>query len=161
MELLDFTRAYFPSEKFDTTILAGNYVFGKKAETYCAFIGTNDFHFEDDAKDDLIQPGKQTFWITEAGSKTDDGSFDAFVKRVLNNSYEFDAEKLELSYLSNGEQFDLKFKGEFKIDGKVIDTNYDRYDSPYAKAKKKDKTITYEYNGKSLFLDFENLKREF
>ena len=66
-----------------------------------------------------------------------------------------------LSYQSNGKKYDLEFGVDFKVEGKVIDTNYDRYDSPYAKAKKKDKTITYEYNGKSLFLDFENLKREF
>jgi len=161
MDLLDFTRAYFPAEKFDTTLIEGNYVFGKKDETYCAFIVTNDVHFEDDANDDLIQPGKQTFWITEAGSDSEDGSFEAFVERIQQNKVEFDAKSLELAYSSNGRNFNLKFKGDFKVDEKVVDTNYDRYDSPYAKAKRKDKTITYEYNGKKLFLDFENLKREF
>jgi hypothetical protein len=161
MDLLDFTRAYFPSEKFDTTLVDGNYVFGKKGETYCAFIVTNDVYFADDAKDDLIQPGKQTFWITEAGSLNEDESFDAFVKRIRQNKVEFDTEKLELTYTSKGKQFKLKFKGDFSIDGEVIDTNYKRYDSPYAKAKKKDETITIEYKGKTLFLDFENLKREF
>ncbi len=161
LELLDFTRAYFPSEKFDTTIVVGNYVYGKKGETYCAFIGTNDFHYEDDKKDDLIQPGKQTYWITEAGSLTEDGYFDAFVKRVSKNEISFDVENLKLSYNSNGKKYDLEFGADFMVDGKVIDTDYDRYDSPYAKAKKKDKTITYEFNGKRLFLDFENLKREF
>jgi hypothetical protein len=161
MDLLDFTRAYFPSEQFDTAYIAGNYVFGKKDETYCAFIGTNDFHYEDDKKDDVIQPGKQIFWITEAGSLTDDASFEVFVDRVSKNEISFDAENLKLNYKSNGKTYELEFGVDFKVDGKVIDTNYDRYDSPYAKAKKKDKTITYEYNGKSLFLDFENLKREF
>ena len=161
LDLLDFTRAYFPSEKFDTTLIDGNYVFGKKDETYSAFIVTYDVHYEGEAKDDLIQPGKQTFWITEAGSLTQDGSFEAFISKIQKNKYEFDAEKLELNYESNGKRFDLKFKGDFKVDGKVIDTNYNRYDSPYAKAKRKDKTITIQYNGKSLFLDFENLKREF
>ena len=159
--LLDYTRAYFPSEKFDTAFIAGNYVFGKKDETYCAFIGTNDFHFRDEAKDDIIQPGKQTFWITEASSKTEDGSFESFVKRIQQNKVEFDSETLKLNYTSNNTTYDLKFGTDFLVDGKKVDTNYDRYDSPYAKAKKKDKTITIEYNGKSLFLDFENLKREF
>ncbi|NQU53296.1 MAG: hypothetical protein HQ522_12240, partial [Bacteroidetes bacterium] len=161
LDLLDFTRAYFPSEQFDTAYISGNYVFGKKDETYCAFIGTNKFHYEDDKKDDIIQPGKQTFWITEAGSKTEDGSFEAFVKRIQQNNFEFDIENLELSYSSNNKIFNLKFKGDFKVDGKVIDTNYSRYGSPYVKAEKKDKTIAFEFNGKSLFLDFENLKREF
>lgn len=161
LDLLDFTRAYFPSEKFDTTFIAGNYVFGKKGETYCAFIVKNDVHFEDDANDDLIQPGKQTFWITEAGSFSEDGSFDTFVNRIQNNKVSFTIESLELSYESKNVTYNLKFDADFWVNGKVIDTNYERYDSPYAKAKKKDKTLTFEYNGKKLFLDFENLKREF
>jgi hypothetical protein len=159
IDLLDYTRAYFPSEKFDTAYISGKYVFGKKGDTYCAFIGTNDFNYRDDAKDDIIQTGKQTFWITEAGSKTEDGSFEAFTKRISKNEISFNAETLELSYQSNGSKYDLKFKADFKLNGKVIDTNYDRYDSPYAKAKKKDKTLTYNYNGKSLHLDFYNLNR--
>lgn len=161
LDLLDFTYAYFPDEKFDTTFINNNYLFGKKDETYCAFIAYNNVQFGDDTKEDVIQPGKQTFWIAEAGSFSQDGSFEAFVSRIQKNKIEFNAETLELSYMSKGKQFDLKFKGDFKIDGKRINTNYSRYDSPYVKAKRKDKTITYEFNGKKLFIDFENLRREF
>ncbi len=160
-DLLDYTRAYFPSEQFDTAYIAGKYVFGKKGETYCAFIGTNDFKFRDQANDDIIQPGKQTCWITEAGSKTEDGSFEAFSERIQKNDLNFDVESLELTYHSNGNTYQLKFDADFSINDEVIDTNYDRYDSPYAKAKKKDKTLTFEFNGKSLFLDFDNMKRDF
>jgi hypothetical protein len=161
LDLLDFTRAYFPSEKFDTTFIDRNYVFGKKGETYCVFIGTNDFHFEDDANEDLIQPGKQTFWITEAGSHSEDGSFEDFCKRIQQNKIDFDAKKLVLTYQSKGEKYKLTFGSDFIVNDKIIDTNYPRFDSPYAKAEKKDKTINIEYNGKYLFLDFENLRREF
>ena len=73
----------------------------------------------------------------------------------------FNAEKFELSYQSNRRNYEVKFNGNFLVDGEVINTDYNRYDSPYAKAKKKDKTITFEFNGKSLFLDFGNLTREF
>ena len=161
MDLLDYTRAYFPTEKFDTAFIDGNYVFGKKGETYCAFIGSNSFHYADSSNDDIIQPGKQTFWITEAGSQSDEGSFKLFTQRIKNNKLSFDVKNLELNYQSNEKQYDLKFGADFAVDGKPIDTNYMRYDSPYAKAKIKDKTLTFEFNGKTLFLDFENLKREF
>ena len=160
-DLLDYTRAYFPSEQFDSAYIAGKYVFGKKGETYCAFIGANDFKFRYEAKDDIIQPGKQTFWITEAGSKSEDGSFEAFTNRILKNELEFDVESLTLIYYSNGTKYQLKFDADFLINEEVIDTNYNRYDAPYAKAMKKDKTLTFEFNGKSLFLDFENMKRDF
>jgi len=161
MDLLDFTRAYFPSELFDTAYISGSYIFGKKDETYCAFIGTNEFYYEDDKKDDIIQPGKQTFWITEAGSATEDGSFEEFCNRIQQNEIIFNPEKLELNYKSKGETYQLTFGGEFLLNKKVVNTNYSRFDSPYAKAEKKDKTITIEYNGQSLFLDFYNLKRDF
>jgi hypothetical protein len=161
MDLLDFTRAYFPSEKFDTAFIDGNYIFGKKDETYCAFIGYNTFHFADTSTDNIIQPGKKVFWITEAGSQSTEGSFDAFTQRIKNNKLHFNAKKLELSYQSKEKQYDLKFGADFSVDGKPIDTHYMRYDSPYVKAKVKTKTLTYQFNGKTLHLDFENLKREF
>ena len=54
----------------------------------------------------------------------------------------------------------LTFGEDFLVNEKMIDTNYSRFDSPYVNAEKKDKTINIEFNGKSLFLDFENMNRE-
>lgn len=161
MDLLDFTRAYFPTHKFDTAFIAGNYVFGKKEETYCAFVGFNDFHYAEYAHNDIIQQGKHTFWITEVSSLTEDGSFENFTQRVQNNQWSFTPETLELSYQSNDVTYDLKFNDDFLVNGKTIDTNYSRYDSPYITAKKKDKTLAFKFKEKTLFLDFENLRREF
>jgi len=161
MELLDYTRAYFPIEQFDTAFIDSNYVFGKKGDAYCALIGTNDFSFKDNAQDDIIQHGKQVYWITEAGSKERDGDFERFVERIRNNRVEFDRESLELTYWSQGHEYGLIFGGDFKLDKEIVDTDYSRFDSPYVKAEKKDKTLSFSFNGKSLFLDFENLQRVF
>jgi hypothetical protein len=160
MDLLDYTHAYFPKEKFDSVIVTGNYAFGKKGNTYSALIGANELSYREDATDDLIQKGKQSFWIVEAGSKRDDNSFEQFCNRIKENKVSFDSENLELKYLSNGEELHLKFSGDFSLNGNPVNTKYDRYDTPYIKAKIKQKTLTYEFNGKSLHLDFHNLKRE-
>ena len=159
--LLDYTRAYFPSFDFDTAFIDGRYAFGKLGDTYCAFIGAGEFHWRDEAMDDLIQPGKQSFWITEAGSDSEDGSFDSFVSRIRNNAVQFEPNTLTLSYESGQNQYELEFGKDFIVNGQVIDTNYKRYDSPYVQGKKKDSTFTYSLNGKSLFLDFENMIRKF
>lgn len=159
MALPDYTHAYFPSELFDTIVINENYAFGKKDETYAAFIGMNQLKFGENTTDDLIQKGKQTFWITEAGSQQEDGSFDEFCKRIISNELTFDSENLVLNYRSKGKNLELKFKGDFLVDGKRVDTNYDRFDSPYVQAKKKAETIKIAFNGKSLFLDFYNMKR--
>lgn len=160
MALLDFTHAYFPSELFDTIVINENYAFGKKGETYASLIARNPLKFREKTTDDLIQHGKQTFWITEAGSASKDGSFEEFRRQIISNELTFDAENLELIYNSNGKNYKLKFAGEFVLDGKQVDTNYSRFDSPYSKVEKKDKTIQIDFNGKSLFLDFENMTRE-
>jgi hypothetical protein len=159
MDLLDYTHAYFPKEMFDSVIVEGNYAMGKKGSTYSALIGTNELTYRDGTTDDIIQKGKQTFWIIEAGSKSEDNSFKEFCQRVKGNKVSFDSQNLELAYLSNGSEYKLRFKGNFSLNGNIVNTKYDRYDTPYIKAKIKEKTLTYKFNGKSLHLDFENLKR--
>lgn len=158
-DLLEYTRAYFPLDQFDTAFMVNNYVFGKKDYSYCAFIGTNDFSFRDNAQDDIIQKGLRHFWITEAGSKKRDGGFEHFVQRIQNNRVEFSMESLELKYWSKGREYSLKFGGDFLINNEVIETSYSRYDSHYIRAEKKDNTLTFSFKGKSLFLDFDKLQR--
>jgi len=160
-ELLDYTRAYFPSADFDTTIIDGTYAFGKLGDTYCVFIGANPFSWRDESHDDLIQDGKQVFWITEAGSRSKDGSFRDFVDRICNNPVEFDSEALVLNYVSGQITYELEFGGVFKVNGQTIDTNYRRFDSPYVQGDKKDKTFFVTFNNESLFLDFENMIRNY
>ncbi len=161
MDLLDYTHAYFPKAKFDTVVIDQNYAFGKKGETYCAIIGTSDFQYKNDAEDDLIQAGKQAFWITEASSKTQDESFEHFIRRIKGNEVAFDQEQLNLFYHSNGKKYGLRYNEDFKVSDQVINTNYSRYDSPYIQAPKKADTFTFKKDSLSLFLDFENLVREF
>jgi hypothetical protein len=157
--LLDYTHAWFPKEQFDTTLVIGNYAFGKKGNTYCAFICKNPLTFRENTTDNLIQKGKQVFWITEAGSKEEDGTFERFCERIQKNSFTFDVSKLVLNYQSKEKQFQLTFKSGFLVNGKVMDTNYSRFDSPYIKAEKKAETLTFKFNGKSLFLDYYGMKR--
>ena len=160
-ELLNFTHAYFPEKKFDTILLAGNYVFGKKGEVYCALIGTNEFKYRKSTKDDIIQKGRITFWITEAGSKVQDGSFEDFINRIRNNKIQFEEKNLELYYYSKGNKYELKYNSSFNVNGKNVNTNYYRFDSPYVKSERKAKTLKINMNDQSLFVDFENLVREY
>ena len=160
-DLLDYTHAYFPSQLFDTSFVKSNYAFGKSGEAYFVFITKNALSYRNGTTDDLIQEGKRAFWITEAGSKTVDGSFEDYYKRIKSNKITFDEESLILKYISQGKMYKLKFGEDFYLNGKLVNIDYPRYDSPYTQVKKKDKTMTYSFNEKSLFLDFENLIRQF
>ncbi len=160
-KLLYYTHAYFPTEKFDSTKIIDNYAFGKKDDAYCVFIGKNNFSLRENTTDDLFQKGKQTFWITEAGSKDEDGSFNNFCKRILQNKISFDTSNVILNYKSKGKEFSLRFGDDFTINKKIINTNYNRYDSPYIKAKRKAETLEFKYNNKFLHLDFNKLERDY
>ena len=160
-DLLDYTHAWFPKEQFDSTLVIGNFAMGKKGNTYCAFIGKNPFKFRAETTDNLIQQGKQTFWITEAGSKDENGSFGEFCQRIQKNSLTFNSQNLELTYISKDKKYQLTFDSDFLVNGVVVNTKYPRYDSPYCKADKKAQTLNFNCNGKSLYLDFFNMKRNF
>lgn len=160
MYMLDFTHAYFPTELFDSTFIINNYAFGKKDSAYTALIGLNELNLKPGSTDDLIQLGRKTYWIIEAGSIESDGSFKDFYSRILNNLVEFDDDKLILSYTSQDKNLTLKYNSQFMVNGKSINTEYDRFDSPYIKAKRKADKMEFRFNDKYLLLDFENLTRE-
>lgn len=160
-ELVPFTHAYFPKDKFDQVILDGHYAFGKKGSTFCAFIAAEKLEYKEGSKEDLIQPGKQVYWVVEAGSVKEDGSFKQFVNRIKNNQIVFDDQQLLLTYHSNGQIYQLKYQGDFKINNKKINTEYPRFDSPYVKAPRKPQVIKIEKNELSLELDFKNMVRKF
>ena len=154
----DYTHAHFPQQRFDEVRLDGNYAFGRTGETYGAFVALNDLHYFEDTTDDLVQPGRETFWVFEAGSAASDGDFDAFVARIKSNPVSYDAGRL--SYASHGRELVLEYQGEFTIDGEVQNLDYPRFDSPYAQVPRKPESMSFAFKGQSLYLDFYNQKRE-
>ncbi|RED94635.1 hypothetical protein [Marinoscillum furvescens] len=159
-ELIDFTRAYFPTAQFDTAFIQSNYAFGQKGQTYCAFIGANDFYLAPGATDDLIQPGRQTFWITEVSAQSEEGSFLAFVDRIVSNSVHFSPESMELAYTSAENDYRLQYLRDLSINGTPVNTTYSRFDAPYIYAEPKAKSLTFKHNLHSLHLNFEELVRD-
>lgn len=157
--LLNYTHAYFPKDLFDTAFVYENYAMGKKGDTFCAYICGNPLAFKEYKTDNLIQQGKQVSWIIEAGSISEDGSFDEFCQRILANEMNFDSSNLVLNYFSRDKEYQLEFGGDFLINNNFINLEYERYDSPYIKANKKDKTLSFNFNGETLYLDFYNLGR--
>jgi hypothetical protein len=154
-----FTHAHFPIQRFDKVDIDGNYAFGKTGDTYAAFISKNPLHYKEGTDDDLIQPGGNTFWVFEAGSKTTDGSYAEFKTRIKSNPVSFADNQLQ--YQSNEQTLNLQYKGDFSINSEVQSLEYPRFDAPYIKAEREPTTMEFNHAGHSLKLDFFNLKREF
>ncbi len=161
MYMLHFTHAYFPTELFDSTFITNNYAFGKKDSAYTALIGKNKLNIKDGSTDDLIQDGRKVYWIIEAGSIEKDGSFKDFYTRILSNKIIFDEETLLLDYTSNSKRLTLQYDNRFLVNNKEINTEYDRYNSPYISAKRKAKEMEFNFKGKYLLLDLYKSIRKF
>lgn len=155
--IVDHTHAHFPKERFDEVIVDGRYAFGRTGGSYAALIGRNALAYADGTTDDLVQPGLDTYWIFEAGSRSIDGSFAAFAERVRANAVAFDGSRLV--YSSGGRDLGLKYLGDFTVNGDIQDFAYPRFDAPYASAPRKPKVIRIEHEGDVLELDFYGQQR--
>ena len=91
---VDYTHAYFPTERFDEVRRSGGWTFGRRGEGYVALWSwrptewrTHDpsVTFTNGLTEpfDLVAPGgADNVWIAEVGSAARWGSFDAFVAAV-------------------------------------------------------------------------------
>ena len=126
-----------------------------------AIIGNNSLVYSSEEvgnRYDLIQKGETTFWVTEISSVDKDRSFQEFIKRLKENAISF--KDNTLSYTSEGNNLELTYGKEFKLNGNLVQTEYQRYESPYVKADRKPDTISISHNGRELFLDFNAMIRE-
>jgi len=147
-----FTHAYFPKEKFDQVVEKGTRIFGRHGDTYAALVGGGPLVYRAGSTNDLIQDGRETFWVCELGSVESDGDFDAFMRRVEANPVTF--RQGLLTYRSGGRDLRLDYGRTFRVNGVTQDSAHARHDSPYARTERGAQTMTIEFGGKRLFLDF-------
>lgn len=169
--MLLFTHAWFPEGLFDEVILDERRIFARVDSTYVAVTGGELLSYIPDSggdrqseeRNELIQTGKDTWWITELSSETEDGDFQSFLNRISGNPANFNPEASGgagiLSYRSAGKKYELEYNREFRINGNLIDTDYDRFDSPYVKVARNPDTVNISWEGHELFLDFNNMNR--
>ena len=151
-----YTHAYFPQDKFDEVVLNDNYIIGRLGEVYIALIGRYTLKVNPKDTSDIIQEGLETFWICEIGTVREYNFFEAFVSSIF--SREINYSNNTLSYKTD-KQYTLTYKGDFKIEGKIINTDYERLETPYVKAARKPKEIKVESEGRKLYLNFDKAER--
>ena len=153
--LNDFTHAYFPTKHFDQYDIEGNYSFMRFNDSLFAFITKEKVSLKSD--NELIQQGKDAYWISECSS-TDIESYDAFKKRIRSNS--ISQNKNTVQYTTNSKTYELTYKGDFKIDNHVINTLYNRFETPYIQSKRFDKELKVKYNDQSITWNLDKLVRK-
>ena len=106
-----------------------------------------------DLRYDLIfEGGNVHAWITELSSVEQDGSFEAFVQRILANEVTF--EQMKVIYESEDAHFEVIYDETFMLNGEVVDTEYARFESVYGTVERKADVMNFAFNGKSLTLNY-------
>ena len=155
-ELLYKSHCYFPVQLFDEVIIQDKAIYGRKAD---AFISVRGIHHFVQSGDEFIQEGALTCWVTELGSSMKE-SFNEFVLRVGHNEMTCDEDSMIVEYETQERKHSLTYKGNYLIDGQLVNMVHMRFDSPYATVNRNSKTMTFELDSSRLFLDFENGMRE-
>jgi hypothetical protein len=156
-EVAEFTHAYFPMDKFVEFQAHGRFAFARHRNTLVAFIARYPLGYAEDTLYDLVQPGVDGYWIFEASTLADEGSMEAFQARIRANTV--DCRDRALRYTSGGESLQVTFGGEFRVNGALVDTEYQRFDSPYAVCPRKPRVVRIAHGGHVLELDFPNRQR--
>ena len=134
---LDYTHTFFPTELFDEYSVEGRYAFARVSKSYLAIVSKNDMYLKKNSeyvmkttqgmlKDinksfDLVQPGRNTYWIYELSCKKEE-SFEDFKKRIKSNQVQFN--HLSLSYISK-HHYQVNNVKELLIDNQNINLRYE------------------------------------
>lgn len=103
----------------------------------------------------IFEGGSSHAWVTELSSAAQDGSFAAFISRVMENEWTF--ESMTAVYVTGGKTLEVCYDSYFKVNGQIVDTDYARYESPYVdgQVERKAEVIAFHFNGKTLELNYE------
>ena len=156
-DVADFTHAYFPESKLSDVDIDGRFAFARHRGTLAAFVARYPLAYAAGSRDNLIQPGKDGYWVFEASTVADEGGIAAFKKRIRKNAVA--CEDRTLRYASGDQSLQVTFGGDFRVHGAVVDTEYRRFDSPYANCPRKPRTITISHDAHVLKLDFHGRRR--
>lgn len=176
----DITHAYMPREFYDEFELCGNYVFARKNGVFVAMISDSPLMFREynsesaagllkyrnfpeklkptDVFDLIRQGGKYHTYVTEL-SHCGNETFDGFRERIKNNKVSFSSNgRTEYTTLSG--KITVSYAGEFTVNGRECNKEYDRYDSKFCKAPRKTSVISINSGSNRLYLDFNNNLRK-
>ncbi len=177
--IADMTHAYMPKEFYDMFELDGNTVFASKNGIFVALISNGELkykpfdadsangvhkgkNFPDDCKlkgeFDLCRfGGDYHIYITEL-SDAEEETFAEFKARIRKNSVTF-SNNGKVEYSTDSGMLSVSYDGEFNVNGKPAEKEFDRYDSKFCKAKRKPDSITIDSGKNRLILGFKNAKR--
>ena len=169
--ICDITHAYMPRDLYDESVLEDNAVFARKNGVFVALISNGALEYKPynpDSEKGLLKGrslprklengfdlcrkgGEYHCYVTEL-SDSDTETFEEFRQRIKRNRIVFTDGNV--SYKTKCGEICVSYDGDFTVDGKAMQTKFDRYDSIFCKAERKSETISISSPSNSLTLNY-------
>jgi hypothetical protein len=165
-----YTHAWVPQDQFDEVIEKQGWIFARKKKGYLAlysqqpyFWNTDTLNIEglhirkepEDFDREVIAPGKKNIWLCQMGREVVDGSFETFIRTILNSKLILNGLNVEFLSPGNG-VVTFGWDAPFTLDNKIVQVDdYPRYDNPYVQAEFHPNEIHIQAHGKELYLNWE------
>lgn len=154
----DYTHAYFPQDRFDRVVQAGNWTVGQRRGGYIALWSWRDVAWRDhgpevyaargftDSFDLVAAGGPDNVWIVECGTTADDGSLEDFVASLQADTpvVDKDASGFHTSWVSpSAGAVTFGWEGDFTVGGVAQPLGgFPRHESPWGTIPRE--SMTYE-----------------
>ena len=166
MQLLEepsYTHAYFPQWAFNEWNQTGNWVFGRRNNSYIGLYSYNSIEWKENYE--IRADGKKNVWIVELGSSEDEAydSYQDFVNSLLGANILISEQSM--GYAIN---YNSPTQGSVKVswDGPMYVNNqkrdlgpYDRFENNYCNQTFGDLRTQILFKGMNLTLDFNTVER--
>ncbi|MCA9836495.1 MAG: hypothetical protein KC422_06265 [Trueperaceae bacterium] len=134
MDPRPYSHAWFPKAAFDEVTQKGNWTLARKADGYIALYSQTkaEWATSGDYKDiELRAHNRDNIWLVEMGNARVHGSFDAFVKKVVESRVSCEGLTIEYDSPTLGKT-QFGWTEPLLINGKDIQIHgYKRFDNPY------------------------------
>lgn len=175
------THAYMPVDFYDEFELDGNIVFARKNGVFAAMISNGELKFKPYDKDSLKglfsnlrkdlpweyvphkefdlcrEGGEYHSYITEI-SDCDKETFEEFKARIRSNKADFNGNSV--SYSTSFGKISASYSGDFAVNDITAQTEFDRYDSKFCRAKRNSDSVTVDSGKNTLELQLSTAKRK-
>ena len=143
------THCHFNKRKFDEVVQKNGWTFGRKKDGYVAIWSSVPHSFREEglyADRELIADGNETVWLAECGSKSEDGSFEEFINKILKAEIKVEGETVTFASPGSG-LWEFGLTDGFNINGEPVPISEYLIDCPYLKSKYGSGRFDYNCDG--------------
>lgn len=141
------SHVYFPVSRFDETEATATYVLGRSRGGYIALLGAGRIQVE--SEDSFLQEGKITAWAVLVSGEHE-MTYEEF--RTMAQTSTVSRSGTITSLRTPEHTYHLRAGGSFRIDGRVIEQDHPRFDTPWVKADRFPTRLEIEADGHRLVL---------